>query len=306
MRWIKKGLIFRPTYGFDWMQAYAWVPTVEQIGDDLFKVYFASRNVDNMSQTGYFTFNINKPTEILMVSKDPIIELGPLGSFDDSLAVACTLVEHRGAKYLYYVGWMQGKRVRYYPSLGLAISTDGGKNFQKFSRAPLLDRTDEDPFGMASPFVMQDKGIWRMWYASYRRWDLRNGEPRPHYEIRYVESRDGIHWKRKSIVCVGSEEEEAVARPWVIKDRGLYRMWYSYRIQFGNYRIGYAESLNGVDWTRKDGEVGIDVSPSSWDSDMIEYACVFKHKDNMYMLYNGNTFGKEGIGLAVVEEYICE
>ena len=302
MQWIKKGLIFRPTYGFDWMHAYAWVPTVEQMEADLFKVYFASRNVDNMSQTGYFTFNINKPTEILTVSEEPIIKLGPLGSFDDSLAVACTLVEHRGAKYLYYVGWMQGKRVRYYPSIGLAISTDGGKNFQKFSRAPLLDRTDDDPFGMASPFVMLDNGVWRMWYASYRRWDLRNGDPWPHYELRYAESKDGIQWERNGIVCIGSDTEEAVARPYIVKERNLYCMWYCYRIQFGNYRIGYAESSDGINWVRKDDQVGIDVSPSGWDSEMIEYPCIFNHKGKKYMLYNGNTFGFDGIGLAIAEE----
>ena len=47
--------------------------------------------------------------------------------------------------------------------------------------------------------------------------------------------------------------------------------------------------------------VGIDVSPYGWDSEMIEYPFIFEHKDRIYMLYNGNGFGKTGFGLAVLE-----
>ena len=302
MKWLKKGLIFKPIYEFEWMDNYAWVPTVEKVGEDLFKVYFGSRNKKNFTQTGYFIFNIHTPNEILSVSENPVITLGELGSFDDSLALATTFVEYKGRKYLYYVGWMQGKRVRYYPSLGLAISDDGGKTYQKFSRAPIMDRTNDDPFGMASPFVMVDKGLFRMWYASYRRWDFRNGDPWPQYQIRYAESKDGINWNRKNTVCIGSDMEEAVARPYIIREGGKYLMWYCYRLQFGTYRIGYAESKDGIQWNRTNKCVGIDVSPSGWDSEMIEYPCVFDHKGQRYMLYNGNTFGKDGIGLAILEK----
>ena len=38
-----------------------------------------------------------------------------------------------------------------------------------------------------------------------------------------------------------------------------------------------------------------------WDSEMICYPYVFEHKDDLYMLYNGNDYGKTGFGLAVLE-----
>ncbi len=34
---------------------------------------------------------------------------------------------------------------------------------------------------------------------------------------------------------------------------------------------------------------------------MIEYAYVFRHKEMKYLFYNGNDYGKEGIGYAVME-----
>ena len=99
-----------------------------------------------------------------------------------------------------------------------------------------------------------------------------------------------------------SEKEEAVARPYVIKEDNKYKMWYSYREQFSEYRIGYAESSDGISWDRFDDKVGIDVSSYGWDSEMIAYPCVFDHNDDRYMLYNGNTLGKDGIGLAVMKK----
>ncbi len=131
-------------------------------------------------------------------------------------------------------------------------------------------------------------------------WEIENGKLKHYYHIKYAESKDGINWERRGIVCIDfkSKDEYAIARPCVIKEDGIYRMWYSYRGE--GYRMGYAESTDGVVWKRKDEEAGIDVSESGWDSEMIEYAFVFSHKDKKYMLYNGNDYGKTGFGYAML------
>lgn len=76
-------------------------------------------------------------------------------------------------------------------------------------------------------------------------------------------------------------------------------MWYSRRGT--SYRIGYAESADGLSWRRLDHQDGIEVSDSGWDSEMIAYAYVFDAEGERYMLYNGNGYGATGIGLAVLE-----
>jgi hypothetical protein len=211
------------------------------------------------------------------------------------------IVDHRGLKYLFYTGWMQGRRVPYYAAIGLAVSADGGRTFEKVSRGPLIERDDVDPLMMASACVLIEGGVWRMWYLSNTRWSAEGREPKPRYHIRYAESSDGMHWRREGVVCIDfrDESEYAIARPSVLKDGGLYRMWYSHRGD--RYRIGYAESDDGLTWTRRDEEVGIDVSPAGWDSEMIEYAHVFLHRGRLHMLYNGNDYGRSGVGLAVAE-----
>jgi hypothetical protein len=140
-----------------------------------------------------------------------------------------------------------------------------------------------------------------MWYLSCTEWLIENGTPKHKYHIKYAESLDGIEWKHRGDVAIDfkDSEEYAISRPSVMKDADRWRMWYSYRGD--RYRIGYAESSDGVSWTRLDGTAGIDASPSGWDSEMIEYPFVFDHRGSRYMLYNGNDYGRSGFGLAVLE-----
>ena len=118
-----------------------------------------------------------------------------------------------------------------------------------------------------------------MWYGSNLEWDQDN-DCSFRFCIKYAESENGINWRRDGIIAITFEsaDEYALARPCVIKD-----------------------SDDGINWTRLDEEVGIDVSKTGWDSEMIEYPHVFDHKSNRYMLYNGNGYGKTGFGLAVLE-----
>jgi predicted GH43/DUF377 family glycosyl hydrolase len=218
--------------------------------------------------------------------------------FDDSLAIGCSIVDHEDHLYMYYVGWTQTKKTRYLPQIGLAVSNDNGASFNKYSLAPIIPRQNSDPYGMASPFVLKVGAKWRMWYASYRKWELRDGASWPKYEIRTALSEDGINWTLNDATCLGSESEEAVARPWVVFDNNLFKMWYAYRKNYETYRIGYAESKDGVTWSRLDNSVGIDVSPNGFDSEMLEYPSVIRFNDSEYMFYNGNEFGLKGIGLA--------
>jgi hypothetical protein len=299
MSWIKKGLVFTPHAQSDWMITHAAVPFADWIGDDRFRVYFSGRDERNRAEVGYFEIDIKSPEQIIYLHNEPVIALGPLGAYDDSGAIGSWIVNVAGRKYFYYSGMTLGVTVPFYFYLGLAISEDNGRTFHKLSEAPILDRCGADPYLTGHACVFNEESIWRMWYVSGQRWDSQHDQPKHYYHIKYAESVDGLVWDRRGIVCIdfSSANEYAIARPCVVRENGAYKMWYSYRGE--SYGIGYAESLDGIKWQRKDKEAGIDVSPSGWDSEMIEYAHVFDHQGERYMLYNGNGYGKTGIGLAV-------
>ena len=75
-------------------------------------------------------------------------------------------------------------------------------------------------------------------------------------------------------------------------------MWYSIRFRKKMYRIGYAESGDGLQWERMDHLAGIDVSETGWDSEMVCYPSIADVKGSRYLFYNGNNNGANGFGIA--------
>jgi len=298
MRWEKLGLIFCPENNYDWMVSHAANPVAESLGGSVFRIYFSSRDNMNRSSVGFVEVDIRNIGKIIRISEQPVLSPGEPGMFDDSGTSLACLIRVNDKRYLYYVGWNLCVTVPWRNSIGLAISDTSDSSFKKYSKAPIVDRSDVDPFSLSYPWVMRDEGKWKMWYGSNLSWGTTEKDMA--HVIKYAESRDGIHWERKGVVAINfkSPDEYAISRPCVIKDDGLYRMWYSYRGK--SYRIGYAESEDGIYWIRRDEDVGIDVSESGWDSEMIEYAFVFDHAGERYMLYNGNRYGRTGMGLAVL------
>jgi len=141
-----------------------------------------------------------------------------------------------------------------------------------------------------------------MWYGSTLSWNAGNNEML--HVIHHAFSDDGENWRRTGLaVPYELGIAQAFSRPTVVDNsqRG-YEMWFSYRSGKGEgYRIGYAESADGITWRLANEKAGIMVSDSGWDSEMIEYPYVFDHKNNRYMLYNGNGYGMTGFGLAVLD-----
>lgn len=297
--WQKKGIIIRPQKSLWWMHTHAMLPTLDHIKNDIFKVYFSGRDKNNISHIGHVVIEVKKKIKVLSYTKEPDLSPGDLGCFDDNGVTPSWMINHNRKKYLYYIGWNKRSRVRMSLIMGLSISSDGGKTFKRNSKAPLLHRTNAEPLSiLTAPCVFKKGTKWKMWYVSGIYWA---NEDLPFYNIKYATSNDGIYWERKAKIAVDfiNNKEHALARPCVIYDNGIYKMWYSYKGK--SYRIGYADSKDGLKWIRKDRLVNINLSPVGWDSKMVEYSYVISHKDKKYMFYNGNNYGRDGIGYAICD-----
>jgi hypothetical protein len=205
---------------------------------------------------------------------------------------------------LYYVGWQLGVRARYFLFAGLAVSDNAARAFVRNSQAPLLDRTDGELFVRSAPSVLHDGEHWKMWYIAGDSWIHRaDGVEVPVYSMRYLESSTPKNWRGRGLVCMEPDapSEIGFGRPVVVKQEGVFGCWYSVRTLTMGYRIGYAESVDGLSWTRLDDRVGIDVSDSGWDSEMICFPWIQRTPHGTYMFYNGNNYGETGFGAAVLE-----
>lgn len=308
INWKKLGRIAVPRRDLYWNQSHMSLPTFVKEEAGIVTVLFGGRDHLNRSRIGRLSFDIHNIGLGAEIEAEPILGLGELGTFDDNGVMPCSFVlGDDGNQFLYYVGWNPRSTTRYSFYSGLAISLDGGTTFNRFSRAPILERTDQEPFVNASPWVIRDGDLWRMYYVSGEGWihpDL------PKYNIKYAESTDGYTWKRDGHVSVDFSYpgEHALARPCVIKTQSEFHMWFSYKGAdydlAHNYRMGFARSIDGVSFDRNDALGGPVPSKSGWDSEMIAYGCVFSYQGKKYILYNGNTYGEAGIGLAVEDGYV--
>lgn len=303
MKWIKEKNIFTPDKNFYWMNSHAANPFPVLLNNDIFRVYFTCRDNESRSHIGFVDIDFSDSYKIINISKEPILKPGELGIFDDSGVAMGYYILINNIPHIYYLGWNLKVTVPWLNTIGLAKQNLETGKFDKISRAPIMDRSNEDPFSISYPSILFENGVYRMWYGSNLKWGKKQSEM--NHVIKYAESSDGVNWVREGVISVNNiyEGEYALSKPFVIKENDNYFMWYSYRANkmIETYRIGYAKSTDGINWQRKDEYVGIDVSKSGWDSEMICYSSIVRHKGNMYMFYNGNGYGKTGFGIAKLE-----
>lgn len=274
------------------------IPTPYLLGNGLVRIYFSGRDNFNRSNIGYAVLDLNKHGKFVEYSAAPVLMPGELGCFDDNGVTPSCVLEVDGKLYLYYIGWNPGSTVRMHLFGGLAISDDYGKTFQRWSRAPIIERCATDPYLNTAPWVVWAGYEYRMYYVSGTSWihkDL------PRYNIKMARSIDGKVWQRNGHVCIDfkNDSENALARPFVVFEDGVWKMWFAHKGEA--YRLGYAESIDGITWERRDDIVGISVGATGFDTEMIEYAAVVRYRGKRFMFYNGNNYGLDGIGMAIEE-----
>ncbi len=304
MRWKKMGHIFVAKGEYQWAQSHAYLPT-PLILNGRIRVYVAFLDQDYVGRIGYVEVSKTDPLNVLKISERPVLDVGKRGSFDEHGVSPACILRYRGKLLLYYFGWQRepAPDIPYRLLAGLAESEDG-EHFKRVSDGPILQESKSEPYIRSAPYVIEKDGRFRMWYVAGRSWIMVKGKQVPSYVIKYMESEREDEWEDKGIPCImpSNKDEYGFGRAWVREDKGIYKMWYSIRTISKGYRIGYAESGDGIDWTREDNQVGIDVSEEGWDSEMICFPAVIDANGKIYMFYNGNGFGRTGFGVAILEE----
>jgi predicted GH43/DUF377 family glycosyl hydrolase len=308
MKLKKIGLIFEPDPKFSWMASHCQLPTPLLLDDNgLCRIFFAARSTSQISSIGYCDLNLNEPNKILEYGQIPVLTPGPFGHYDQYGVFPSSLIKKDNQYYLYFIGWIKGETSPlFYASIGLALSVDG-KEFKKYQTVPIMSTSIYDPCLVTSPFVYSNGDLLHMAYVSGEKWSSKNSVIQSHYNIKLATSRDGINWTREGIKLIdfSSENETNIARPSILFINNIYHMWFSYVKEKAGYRIGYAQSNDGIKWVRMDEKVQFtNSSVSSTDNEAQCYPSVIRYKDKIFMFYNGNGFGKFGIELAEIEDLL--
>ena len=303
MRWRRKGVCFYAK-AVPWAAHTALQPTPLFVNDNVVRLYAGFRDEVGVSKIGFIDVETRDPSNVINISHTPVLDIGRDGMFDDNGVVPCSVVKFENQILLYYAGYQISGKVRFMAFSGLAISTDRGDSFIRYQETPIADRTPEAALFRAIHSIMFDGAKWRVWYGGGSTFIEGKNKTLPSYDIRYMESDSPYIFPNSGTnVLTTSGAEYRVGRPFVVRnDDGLFQMFYGFSTEASPYGLGYAESSDGISWTRKDDMLGLpSPAPGDWDEKMAAYPCFVRTKHGSYLFYNGNDYGRAGIGYAELE-----
>jgi hypothetical protein len=314
MKWKKRGMVF-DFYNSpfrDRFVGFAQSPQV-LVFDTFVRIYFSTRL---RSENGKFVsvvqfINMDRDfRRISGYSNGDVIPPSKKGTFDEHGIFPINVVRHENRILAYTTGWTRRVSVSCDTGIGLAESFDNGETFVRYHDGPVLSSSLNEPYLVCDGFVRNFGGLWHMWYIYGTEWRIytTGGQPERTYKIGHAVSSDGIQWKKEGAPVIAENyPEECQALPTVLYREGKYHMYFCHRHSFDfrknsshSYRLGYAWSENLSEWERDDTAAGIDVAsePDGWDAEMMCYPHVCAVGDRMFLLYNGNEFGRNGFGVA--------
>ncbi len=310
MIWENRGLLFSPEeFGSDPEVTFSQGPQLLTRGETN-RVYVSVRRPDGTgvvrSTVGYVDFSQDFST-VLGVCASDVVTLGDFGCFDEHGIFPMNVVAAGDSIYGYTCGWSRRRSVPIEMAIGRVVSVDGGHTFSREFIGPVLSASQYEPFLVGDPCVLFVREKWHMWYIFGIRWtESAGGVPERTYRIGHRTSEDGLSWNThepgKQIIRALSDTE-AQAMPSVVMLDGLAYMFFCFRDTFdfrsnsaNSYRLGLAVSEDLEDWTR----VPFDCREFSaeWDAEMACYPNIHVQDDEVRLLYNGNSFGRNGFGMA--------
>ena len=302
MKWQKTGMIFSA-------EDFARSPQAA-VFDDYVRIYFSAARKEGNKMYSYVRYaDYSKDfSAMLRVSQHTVLERGKTGCYDEHGVFPLSPLQTDGRLLGYLSGWTRRVSVSVDTGIGVAESFDNGDTFVRLGDGPVLSSSLHEPFLVLDGFVRKYDNQFHMWYIYGTDWHTvkEGAEPDRTYIIGHAVSDDGVNWKKEGRrIIPGKFENECQALPTVLKIGQKYHMYFCYRHTFGfrtdqekSYRLGYACSDDLVNWERRDDLAGITVSREGWDSEMMCYPNLCRVGDEVYLLYNGNHFGKYGFGVA--------
>ncbi|MCS6961839.1 MAG: hypothetical protein NZT61_04975 [Deltaproteobacteria bacterium] len=305
MLWKKLGCVFNVTGSNRLKLSHAQLPVVLPLSDDTIRVYFASRDENNVSRPFFFEATIiNDEFKVTYENDEPLLEIGRKGQFDDSGVMFSSWLKDEDKLLMYYIGWTRKVSVPYQLAIGLAVSEDGGMSWKRYSEGPILNANHVDTFCVSRPVVHQtDQFV--MLYLSSEGWVQKDQEYEISYTVGLTKSDNPFFWGGEKKRLEFFPDEYACSPSSILPLGDEYyvfisgRKVFAFRDETDNaYRIYCTKTRDFKTWSQPWVVKGLEPEGSGFDSKMSEYPWCFKLKDNIYCVYNGDGFGKTGIGLA--------
>ena len=307
--WQRKGRIVKIPKQHQWWKSHAAPPTCLPLSGRCWRIWFAGRDAEGCASILSVDIDPVNDMKILSYNDSPILQRGVAGAFDSAGIWPCSALKVNDSIFLWYTGMKLGQTVPHQLAIGLAISSDGGKNFEKIKNEPILSAGSAESKFVTTPTVVKRSGQFEMWYSACPGWSSINGKLESFYDLHHACSSDGINWitSKKPVLSLDQVNWAGMVRPW-LDFSGVPTVWFSARgskdfrkSSEDAYHL-YCAPIHGTAINPALIEPVLFTSTpknNDWDSWMQAYCCIVKSGNKRVMFYCGNNFGRDGFGYAV-------
>lgn len=279
-------------------------PTPLHLGGAEYRVFYAARDDKNRSSLAYFDFDVDA-TAVTNIGQEPLFSYGEPETFFSHGVTPGSTYEAAGQLWLSFMGWeIPGDGEHWRGEIGLLNLGKRNSKASLHSTEPLLGRGGGDAVSLSYPGIIRlDTGDFLMIYGSTVTWDAGNGEML--HVLKAAASPNGFDWhafESPHPYRLGSAQ--AFSGPNIVPTgSGMYDVYFSYRgAPPSKYKIGRSRfNSNDFSWQLLPDPAISGLDPHTIGVEMQEYPSVFRHDGRTFMLFNGDGYGRTGVGLAVAD-----
>ncbi len=297
--------IIQPTTG--WESGVVLTPAVIKHGDTLKMWYTGTTSLFNPSSIGY-AWSLDEITWT-RYGGNPVMS-GRSGEWDDQGIAMPVMISDGDTLRMWYGG---GGLSPDEWDLGYAVSVNG-INWARFPN-PVLQRGVAGEWNadvLTTGGVIKEKGIYKMWFTGGIG-SVSPANQNTKTSIGYATSTDGLDWTiyddpttttapyefSDPVIEHGESGEwdsnETLSSS-VIKTINGYQLWYSGWIAGSSQNIGYATSLNGIEWVKHTNNPVFN-APETW-TNLLVFPSVLLDNNEYRMWFQGWQGGTASIGYA--------
>jgi hypothetical protein len=270
-------------------------PVVVPVDNELSRVFFNSR--DDFQRSSVYSVDIEMQTfEVVEGSFKAQHQLtGENNYYRDGISLGSHF-SLQGDGWIGFMGWINPPNEHWYGTIG-KFRLDGNLNLTSIDSQPWFDLDNTDQISLSYPALYFSGDEYRIWYGSTLTWEASNGEMI--HILKERRSRDGVLFEPTNReVQWDLVNSQAFSRPSILKVGDQHLMAYSVRGSNSKYRIGFGLLKDETNLIREIGSFY--PSEPEWAGEMVEYPYLFAHNKSNFMFYNGDSFGKTGVGLAEI------
>jgi len=339
--WIKRGIIFPLGFAGPQSSAFVSSPSVVKLDDGRLRAYiWVADDTPPWMKGNHIIIaaesDPSNPFQWEVVSQQPLVGPDPDSKIrNNGVGFPYVLPRDDGPWLMYYGTWGGDWTIKQelLNRLGVAVSHDQGLSWE----IAVEDSLPSGPPGSfdagaipSAAVLREGEDEYRMWYTTAEKY-LRFGQVNQGIlHIGTARSADGMNWDKLDQPALRAREgaadpyEACLARPSVLVLDGVYHMWFGVydmapgsqpnpagaaeglgstdRVSAGSYRIEYARSKDGINWTRYVDQPIMPLTPGDFDSTSQTYVSVVDMGDQLWMFYTGDGLGATGVGLATLQK----